>query len=163
MDYCKGGELLNYISENNGLEESDAQIITHQLIYALTYLHSIGICHRDIKPENFLLMSENNINHIKMIDFGLAVKTKKKEDHMNLVTGSPFYIAPEVLLEDYTMACDNWSIGILLYVMLAGKYPFMANTNDELFELIKEGTYDTSEEFWDDYSENALELMKSLL
>lgn len=61
---------------------------------------------------------------------------------MSKVAGSPNYIAPEVLNGRYTMKCDIWSMGVLLYVMLTGCYPFVGNSNDELFEKIKIGSFD---------------------
>ena len=79
---------------------------------ALSYLHACNIVHRDIKPENFLLMKNDFDSTIKMIDFGLAKITTNKP-FMSKVTGSPYYIAPEVLNGSYNMQCDVWSMGIL--------------------------------------------------
>ena len=71
-----------------------------------------------IKPENFLLMQKSDNAKIKMIDFGLAKKLDNPSIAMNKIAGSPFYIAPEVLDGNYTMTCDVWSMGIILYVMM---------------------------------------------
>ena len=71
-----------------------------------------------------------------MIDFGLAKQfdpTNKDKPHMKKVTGSPYYIAPEVLEGRYTSKCDVWSIGVLLFVMLTGRYPFNADNQAALF------------------------------
>ena len=94
--------------------------------------------HRDIKPENFILAEKNNKqSEVKMIDFGLAKILTKPDQIMKKTKGSPFYIAPEVLKNSYTMKCDVWSMGVLMYVMLMGKYPFHASSTDELFDNIK--------------------------
>ena len=68
-----------------------------QLVYSLCYLHKNNITHRDIKLENFILFRENDISHIKMIDFGLATKVSAKEEVMTQMIGSILYVAPEVL------------------------------------------------------------------
>ncbi len=86
---------------------------------------------RDIKPENFLLYKENDDSHIKLIDFGLAKKVNKDE-LMTTPNGTPYYIAPEVLKGSYTTQCDNWSMGIVMYIMLSGKPPFGGKNNNEI-------------------------------
>ena len=68
-----------------------------QLFSALDYLHQKSISHRDIKPENFMLYKDNDLTCIKMIDFGLS-KDFSDGDTMHTMSGSPYYIAPEVFL-----------------------------------------------------------------
>jgi len=63
-------------------------------------LHSKSISHRDIKPENFMLSKENDLSCIKMIDFGLS-KDFSEANTMHTMSGSPYYIAPEVFLQKY--------------------------------------------------------------
>ena len=66
------------------------------MISAINYCHSQDICHRDLKTQNFLLAVKGDINTIKMIDFGLAKKYKKNEV-INEIVGTPYFVAPEVL------------------------------------------------------------------
>jgi serine/threonine protein kinase len=70
----------------------------NQLFEAIQYLHSQNISHRDIKPENFMLAKSNDITCIKMIDFGLSKQLKDQNTSMHTMSGSPYYIAPEVFL-----------------------------------------------------------------
>ena len=80
-----------------------------------------------------------------MIDFGLAKNfdpENKDKPFMKNITGSPYYIAPEVLECQYTERCDVWSCGVLLFVMLTGEYPFNGSSTEELFAKIKKGVYD---------------------
>jgi calcium-dependent protein kinase len=98
-----------------------------------------------------------------MIDFGLAVELKAPDQIMNLITGSPYYIAPEILSGQYTMKCDIWAMGILMYVMLCGKYPFTGRTNTELFEAIKTGTIKVDSAVWQNYSKASINFLYSLL
>jgi calcium-dependent protein kinase len=61
---------------------------------------------------------------------------------METMVGTPYYIAPEVLNYDYTLKCDIWSMGVLLYVMLSGYFPFYDKTSRGVFEKIKVGAFD---------------------
>lgn len=75
---------------------------------------------------------------IKLLDFGLS-KTAKQ---LNNPTGTPFYMAPEVVKgSSYGKQCDIWSLGVLLYIFLSGYMPFPAKSRDELFEKILGGSY----------------------
>lgn len=106
LEHCKGGELFDYILKKGRLSEMEAAIFFRQLLLAIKYLHSNGVCHRDIKPEN-LMFSENDPNSaLKLIDFGLA----KFVDNSNLMytrAGTPFYISPEILKGSYSLSTDN--------------------------------------------------------
>jgi len=84
--------------------------------------------HRDIKPENILIDIELN-NSLKVIDFGTSVEYKKDEI-LKEVHGTSYYIAPEVIAENYDERCDIWSIGVILYILLCGKPPFDGKTDD---------------------------------
>ena len=97
LEYCDGGELFQYIIEKKHLSEEVAAFIMKQLFSALDYLHSKRISHRDIKPENFMLCKANDLSCVKMIDFGLS-KDFSESNTMHTMSGSPYYIAPEVFL-----------------------------------------------------------------
>lgn len=103
-----------------------------QLLLAVNYIHSQSIVHSDLKPENILLDTKKD-NIIKIIDWGAARffdKTKK----MNKINGTPYYIAPEVLAEQYDEKCDIWSCGVIMYILLCGYPPFNGETDDQILE-----------------------------
>jgi calcium-dependent protein kinase len=112
------------------------------ILHVLKYLHSKGIVHRDIKPEHFLLTSdERESQKIKLIDFGLARKHKPGSAPMTTFTGSPSFVAPEVIARRYDHMCDMFSVGVTAYFLLTGMLPFDGPTDEETFDLISEGKF----------------------
>lgn len=123
LEYASGGELFDYISEHRHLKDSMACRLFAQLISGVWYMHSKGIVHRDLKLENLLLDKHKNVI---ITDFGF-VNTFQKHDLMKTSCGSPCYAAPELVLsnEPYeSCKADVWSLGVILYAMLAGYLPF---------------------------------------
>ena len=157
MEYCDGGDIMNYILTRGRLTETESLKFFHQLINALYYLHSQNITHRDVKIDNLLLDSNFNL---KLIDFGLS--TKYKEDELlNQPCGTIVYAAPEVLdYKDYHgMLADVWSCGIVLYGMLSGFLPF-GDSDDEINKkMVLEGKIKMPKFF----SEGAKNLLKHML
>ena len=119
--------------------------------------------HRDLKLENILIENSkysNNI-YVKVIDFGTAkfcTKDKEKE-----ITGTPFYIAPEVIKGNYSEKCDAWSIGVIIYAILSGKLPFGGSNKFEVFSNIKSGYYDLTMYPFNIVSAEIKDLIKKLL
>ena len=134
MEYCKSGELFDYIVDRQHLEEDEASIFFYQLINGVEYIHSLGVAHRDLKPEN-LLLTENKI--LKIIDFGLSHEFNG-EDFLKTKCGSPSYAAPEIIkgLPYDGFKTDIWCCGIILYAMVCGYLPFDGDTNKILFKNI---------------------------
>ena len=138
MEYIEGISLLDTIRKDNNhyFEEKRALNIFIQIIKAMIYCQSKNICHRDIKLEN-ILIKKNDV--IKIIDFGFAVKTDK-ETYQKLFCGSPSYMAPEIVNKQKYIAqySDIWSLGVLFFSMLFGRFPFKAKNQEELFKKINE-------------------------
>ena len=136
MEYCKKGELFDYIVAHQYLSEEQSSIFFYQLINGVEHIHSRGIAHRDLKPEN-LLLTENNI--LKIIDFGLSHEFDEI-NYLSTKCGSPSYAAPEIIKgEKYDgFKTDIWCCGIILYAMVCGYLPFDGEDNDVLFKNIVE-------------------------
>ncbi|KOM53671.1 hypothetical protein LR48_Vigan09g233000 [Vigna angularis] len=136
MELVKGGELFHKVSRGR-LKEDVARKYFQQLIDAVDYCHSLGVCHRDLKPEN-LLLDENG--DLKITDFGLSalVESKKKDGLLHTICGTPAYVAPEVIKnKGYDGAkTDIWSCGVILYVLLAGFAPFNDRNLMEMYKKI---------------------------
>ena len=103
------------------------------LFMAINHLHSFGIAHRDLKPENVMYSDDERI---KIIDFGLSKHTVRHngaDAKLATVVGTPYYLAPEVLVGDYSKECDCWSLGVMMYVILSGYLPFPGVNRDEVY------------------------------
>lgn len=160
-EFCDGGELFDKIVEKGTLSESEAAGIMKQLLSAVSYIHANQIVHRDLKPENILLDTKKN-NIIKIIDWGTA-RFFEKNKKMNRISGTPYYIAPEVLMEKYDEKCDVWSCGIIMYILLCGYPPFNAENDNDIMNKIKIGKFSFPEEEWDNISNEAKDLIIKML
>ena len=126
MEYLEGGTLKQYINSKSDITEDEARIIIRQLLTALSYLHyTCDICHRDVKPENIMFTNKNDINELKLLDFGLSSDSFESKNYLENC-GTLIYMAPEQINNlIYSKAVDVWSVGIILYMLLnKGKNPF---------------------------------------
>lgn len=136
MEHVKGGELFHKVSTGK-LREDVARKYFQQLVRAVDYCHSRGVCHRDLKPENLLLDEEGNL---KVSDFGLSAlaDSRRQDGLLHTTCGTPAYVAPEVISRrGYDgFKADVWSCGVILFVLLAGYLPFRDSNLMELYKKI---------------------------
>ncbi len=164
MEFLEGGELFEAITNIGSFSEQNAAGVMKQLLSAVNYLHQMNIMHRDLKPENIMLTGKpkNNQYMIKLIDFGTArqfIPGKK----INKFIGTSYYIAPEVLRENYDEKCDVWSCGVILYILLCGYPPFNGNTNIDIYHNIQTQNPSFAGEEWEDITKEAIDLIKNML
>ncbi|XP_077625303.1 serine/threonine-protein kinase 33 isoform X2 [Crocuta crocuta] len=171
MELCEDGELKEILDRKGHFSENETRWIIQSLASAIAYLHNKDIVHRDLKLENIMVKSsfiddnnEMNLN-IKVTDFGLAVKKQGRSEAMLQTTcGTPIYMAPEVInAHDYSQQCDIWSIGVIMYILLYGEPPFLASSEEKLFELIRKGELHFEDPVWDSISDCAKSVLKQLM
>lgn len=136
-DFASGGELFYWLRRQRVVSQAAARLYAAELVLALEHLHSMDIVYRDLKPENILLDADG---HVKLTDFGLSktsVKGFGAEDGTRTFCGTPEYLAPEVLeATGHGKAVDWWSLGTLLYEMIAGLPPFYDTNTEAMYEKI---------------------------
>jgi len=133
MELVTGGDLAQYVSPENLLPVADALQIGFKCCGALEYAFREGIVHRDIKPANILIAKGTEV---KISDFGAAF-LRKTQAVQTVAMGSPFYMSPEQIEgKELTFHSDMYSMGVVLYELLTGTRPFVADTLESLVQKI---------------------------
>jgi calcium-dependent protein kinase len=166
MELCMGGELLEKVmGKSGGLSEKAVAIVMRQVVSATHYMHQQHICHRDLKPENFLLVEDVEDvcdAHVKVIDFGFSTLFEPGT-FMSTRACTNNYVAPEVLEGRYTEACDVWSLGVCIYILLSGQKPFWGSSDCEMLAKVQSCSYSYDEPCWAAVSDDAKDLISRIL
>ncbi|CAG9320947.1 unnamed protein product [Blepharisma stoltei] len=141
MEHIDGLSLHSYIKRktNRQIPEDEARQLFTQVVRAVNYCHNLKIIHRDIKLENILL---DGAKSIKLIDFGFS--TNVFDEKIKMFCGTPSYMAPEIVSkrEYFGGPADVWALGVLLFVMLSGVFPFAGNSDREVYRKILIGSFE---------------------
>jgi len=158
MEYVPGGDLRMLLDAFETLEEESARFYFSEAVQCVRSIHRLGYIHRDLKPANFLI---DSFGHLKLADFGLsklaglpvdsrqsriasklsAQSSARRKQVAYSIVGTPNYMASDMLTgRGYDQSVDWWSLGCILYEMLAGLPPFSGNSADEVFSQIREVT-----------------------
>uniref|UniRef100_UPI00398EED19 serine/threonine-protein kinase 17B-like n=1 Tax=Pristiophorus japonicus TaxID=55135 RepID=UPI00398EED19 len=165
LEYAAGGEVFNLCvaDRDETLSEKDVIRLLRQTLEGVLFLHQNNIVHLDLKPQNILLTSSSPLGDIKIVDFGLSRRVGNVGE-LREITGTPEYIAPEILnYEPISTETDMWSIGVLVYMMLTGESPFQGEDKQETFLNISQVNVDYSEEIFQGISKTAVEFIQQLL
>ncbi|CAD8124287.1 unnamed protein product [Paramecium sonneborni] len=157
-DFCNGGSLQQYLSISVYTQQQ-AALILKQVIEIIQYVHKLELNHCGLSLVSFQKYNQSNSNYIKLVDYKpIYVK------QMISTKDSLMYLAPEAINqpEIYTSERDVWSIGVMLYKMLSGQFPFQGSNKDELLESITK--YQISDELITDcLPNNCVETIKKFL
>jgi len=169
-------DLYEWIRSHKKLCEQDASKVARALLTAVNYLHQHNIVHRDIKPENILI---NDVDTIRLADFGLA-KVLSNDMVSATPCGTSFYIAPEIIrgiqmngvkplltTSHEVKFVDMWSVGVVVYIMLAGTPPFVGQIRskrerEDLLRKIDRGVL-FPDARWKSVSHDAKDLVEGML
>jgi serine/threonine protein kinase len=123
LEYCENGDFSKLVNSHKTENENKIKYYMKQLRDGLEYLRNNNIVHRDLKPKNILIT--NNMDVLKIADFGFAKNVVDDCSLMDTLCGSPLYMAPEILnKKQYNISSDLWSVGVILYEMVYHKYPY---------------------------------------
>ena len=138
MDFCKEGNLENKLKLPIKYSEAQIKYLAYQIFSAVQYLNKNNYMHTDIKPVNILIdeiiQNENDedLFNIKLLNFG-SYGEIESNSNVNIL---PYYIAPEVINNEYDITSDVWSIGVIIYQMFYGEVPFRGDNINELYSNI---------------------------
>ena len=169
QDYASGGDLFDSIEPEVGLKESTAKSYLRQICRAVEFMHSKNLVHRDIKPENIVLADKEG-SSVQLIDFGMTLKVGT---HVPRVCGSIPYTPPEICNASDEVgflvdpSCDVWSVGILLFCMLTGSFPWeqatLSDRNYYEFVQWQCGATNKPPRAWQKFSPKLLSLFNKML
>ncbi|XP_065175255.1 ribosomal protein S6 kinase 2 beta-like [Sycon ciliatum] len=167
-ELLRGGELLDRIVRQKYFSEREACQVMRVLCKTVAALHTQGVVHRDLKPSNILYAEESCIpGSLRIVDFGFAKQLRAENGLLMTPCYTANFVAPEVLKKQgYDAAADIWSLGVLLYMMLAGRSPFCTKDHDtpnQILSKIVEDNLKTTGGNWDTVSDDAKNLVKSML
>jgi serine/threonine protein kinase len=157
MECLEGGDLCSYVKQKRRLSEDESRSIFFQVLQAIDHLHTLGVAHRDVKLENVLFVDGRDV---KLIDFGFSTVCQA-DKKLKVFCGTPSYMAPEIVrrTEYDGKPVDIWSLGIFLYALLCGCFPFRAKSYPDLYRRIARGTFSIPDEL----SYNVKDLLSNLL
>ena len=147
MELLKGGTLQDLLNTRRVTDSEAAEIIRCVLV-GVKYLHNKDIVHRDLKPENIMFQHPDDLQSLKITDFGLSAQCKHDLDFLERHCGTVIYMAPEQARNrNYSKPVDIWSIAIILHMLLTGKHPLYepADTTEVYFKKLENFTWQNDE------------------
>jgi serine/threonine protein kinase len=136
LEYAEGGSLTTFVAERGYLSGQTLAHFIHQIVSALAYCHSNGICHRDIKPDNILI---DRHGRPKLCDFGFSCQAAERGP--SVFCGSLPFMSPEMLTEPVTdpFAADVWAAGVTIFFMATGRLPWASRIPEKLINEVARG------------------------
>ncbi|MFO8058408.1 MAG: serine/threonine-protein kinase [bacterium] len=135
MEYVEGQDLKTLLAQAGPVPPMIAALIGHEVSQALAYAHERGLVHRDVKPGNIMISSRAEV---KLMDFGIVRERDSDLTKTGAFLGTPSYMSPEQLLGDeVNPPSDIFSLGVVLYEILAGEKPFKADSDSTLSKKVR--------------------------
>mmetsp|Transcript_10667 Transcript_10667/g.19485 ORF Transcript_10667/g.19485 Transcript_10667/m.19485 type:complete len:450 (-) Transcript_10667:1441-2790(-) len=179
LDYCEGGDLLQHLENNGPMLETDLLAVAKESLDFIHSCHQKGIYHGDIKPANFCFTRKNILSchrhsqnlqpWLKAIDFGCSQYCTGNQRLVKRA-GTPVFMAPEILSRNYSLEADMWSLGIMLYQLYTGKFPYWAEdigaksiSLDEVFSAVSNKPIQFDSASWRVISSEGLDFIRCCL
>ncbi|KAH0790481.1 CAMK family protein kinase [Histomonas meleagridis] len=158
MEYAAGGELFDFVKAKAPLVESDAREIFRPIVRVVAYMHSVHLVHRDLKLENILLDSNGRL---MIADFGFSRFYEPANGLIDSICGTPQYSPPEIIQGQLhnPIYADSWCLGIILFMLFFGRFPFTGVSIPDLLQSIVKADYT----FPFQISESATDLLHHLI
>jgi calcium/calmodulin-dependent protein kinase I len=168
VDFADGGDFMTALVKKQRLTEDEAKHMAKSLLKGLHYLHKNNICHRNLKPENILLRNERDMGSVVIADFGMATRilTDADGDMLRLTDrcGTAAYMAPEVIVQvPYDTQADMWTLGVIMYNVLAGRLPFEDPSRRAVYQKIVKCDYIFHPKDWLGISKAAKRFISNLI
>lgn len=160
---AQGGDVFERLAQRTSYNEKDARDLAVHLLEAIDVLHSRKLAHRDLKPENLLLRDMFDDTAILVADFGFAAYVPP--EGLKTRCGTPAFVAPQILVPDcrYDERVDMWSVGCLLYMLIAGYPPFQDRNHRGLFRKVRGADFVFHDKYWKNVSKSAKQLISCML
>ncbi|KAI5666239.1 hypothetical protein M9H77_16092 [Catharanthus roseus] len=135
LEYVEGKWVCDGVGPPGGLDEITARKYLRDIVSGLMYLHAHNVVHGDIKPDNLLVTASGTL---KIGDFSVSQVFEDENDELRRSPGTPVFTAPECCLglTYHGKAADTWALGVTLYCMVLGKYPFLGDTLQDTYDKI---------------------------
>ncbi|OHT17237.1 CAMK family protein kinase [Tritrichomonas foetus] len=158
MEFASGGELFHFVKSKAPLSENVAREIFRPIVRIVSYMHSLNIVHRDLKLENVLLDSNGRL---MLADFGFSRRFENDGSLVDSICGTPHYSPPEIIkgIPNNPIYVDSWSLGVILFMLLFGQFPFNGLSIPDLLQNILKAEF----HFPFQVSESATDLINRLL
>lgn len=169
QELCRGGSVKDYTANYENYSENTVSSIVRGVLRGLIHMHEQGLIHRDIKAGNILLGDQSDDADVKIGDLGTAIFSSGGVTEVDVLVGTPWFLAPENLKYQYHHKSDVWSIGVVAYQLLSGRMPFNDRENPYQPSVAKiwHGILQEEPRFsgsrWDTISEDAKEFVKKCL
>eukprot|EP00658_Telonema_sp_P-2_P068686 TRINITY_DN57658_c0_g1_i1.p1 TRINITY_DN57658_c0_g1~~TRINITY_DN57658_c0_g1_i1.p1 ORF type:complete len:255 (+),score=47.52 TRINITY_DN57658_c0_g1_i1:225-989(+) len=161
MQFAAGGEWFDQVQRHGPYREPGAAACCHRLGAALVHMHQMGLIHRDIKLQNVLLESSTDPNSVLLSDFDMACLDSASASQKYGLFGTQGYTAPELGSSEYGCKVDIWSLGVCLFMVLAGKHPRFIPGGDQ--PESESARVDFPEDQWGDKSREVRHLIQAML
>jgi calcium-dependent protein kinase len=157
-ELAHGKNLFNLIEESGPVSEKTAMLIMRQILFAINYLHSHDIMHRNIQPEKIVFDGRT----VKFVNLNSAMRINPAQK-MSAYCDPSHFTAPEVVLRFYSMECDVWSAGALMFYLITGRFLFKASTKAEIMSSILSLKFEFDSDELKNASKNSISLLVAML